>query len=424
MRNLVREGKKNPLVRQTALLLIEGLPQKFHIGEIKRLFNFVKNRIRYVKDIRGVETLHSPEVLLKLKQGDCDDKSILLASLLESIGYQTRFVAFGFQPPIKLSTGKFKTRNYSHVLVEVFYKGKWISLETTENVRPGWKPKNTKSVLIIYNSDNVTGVSALAGKRTDAAMAAMAAELEKARILADSEDATQEDIEKALKLEKNYAAAVAAYEAGARKKSKGIIPQLIKAQERKIKFLAKLKLPTFATHVKHAERKKRAQAIKIEVMKLQGQPRSPERDKKLADLSAEISLIAKKEKEYMKQGAIVATIISVVIGIFTFGGGSAAIQGAFQAIKQGAVNVAKGILLAAVKSAISKGASKKDVEKATEVANDLEKYPPDPSLKDFDAMIADSQRKKMMATSGNDLLKNKNVWMLPAGIFAAITLFS
>lgn len=423
MRNLVREGKKNPLVRQTALLLIEGLPQKFHIGEIKRLFNFVKNRIRYVKDIRGVETLHSPETLLKLKQGDCDDKSILLASLLESIGYQTRFVALGFQPPIKTASG-FKTKNYSHVFVEVFNKGKWIPLETTENVKIGWMPKNAQSALIIYNGDNISNISALAGKRVDNYINALAAELEKARAVADSEDATEEDIEKALRLEKNYASAIASYEAGARKKSKGIIPQLIKAQERKIKFLAKLKLPTFKTHVKHAERKKRAQAIKIEIMRLQGQPRTLERDKKLAQLATEIKQIAKKEKEYMKQGSIVATIISIVIGIFTFGGGSVAIQGAYQALKEGAVNIAKGILLAAVKSAISKGASKKDVEKATEVANDLEKYPPDPSLKDFDAMIADSQRKKMMATSGNDLLKNKNVWLLPAGIFAAITLFS
>lgn len=422
MRNLVREGKKNPLVRQTALLLIEGLPQKFHIGEIKRLFNFVKNRIRYVKDIRGVETLHSPEVLLKLKQGDCDDKSILLASLLESIGYQTRFVALGFQPPIKTANG-FKTKNYSHVFVEVFNKGKWIPLETTENVKIGWSPKNAKSALIVYNGDNITGISALSGKGVDAAMAAMAAELEKARIVADSEDATEEDIEKALRLEKNYAAAVAAYEAGARKKSKGIIPQLIKAQERKIKFFAKLKLPTFATHVKHADRKKRAQAIKIEVMKLQGQPRSVERDKKLAALSSEMSYIAKKEKEYMKQGAIVATIISIVVGIFTFGGGSVAINGAFQALKQGAVNIAKGILLSAVKSAISKGASKKDVEKATEVANDLEKYPPDPSLKTFDDMIADSQKKKLELKNLNNPLP-KNVWMIPAGVFAALVLFS
>lgn len=424
MRNLVREGKKNPLVRQTALVLIAGLPQKAHSGEIKSIFNFVKNRIRYVKDIRGIETLHSPEILLKLKQGDCDDKSILLASLLESIGYQTRFVAFGFQPPIKNRNGTFKARSYSHVLVEVFHKGKWIPLETTEQVGMGWKPKNVASALIIYNGDNIAGMSSLAGKRVDAAMNNMATELEKARAIADSEDATKEDIEKALQLEKNYAAAVASYEAGARKKSKGIIPQLIKAQERKIKFLAKLKLPTFKTHVKHAERKKRAQAIKIEIMRLQGQPRTLERDKKLAQLATEIKQIAKKEKEYMKQGSIVATIISIVIGIFTFGGGSVAIQGAYQALKEGAVNIAKGILLAAVKSAISKGASKKDVEKATEVANDLEKYPPDPSLKDFNQMIADSQRKKMIAMDGTDLVENKNIWLLPAGIFAAITLFT
>lgn len=415
---MVIAGKKSPRIRQLAIRLTEGIPQKDNIAEIRALLIFVRDRIRYVRDINNVETIHTAERILDNKAGDCDDKSILLASLLESIGFKTRFSALSFTPPIKNIFGTFVARNFSHVLPEVLLKNKWIPLETTEPVEMGWYPKNVKSKLIIYNNKSSSNFDGLAGKRVDAMMAKMASDLEKARVIAESENATEEDIEKALKLEKEYAAAVTSYEAGARKKAKGIIPQLIKAQERKIKFLAKLKLPTFGTHVKHAERKRRAQAIKLEVMRLQGQPKSPERDKKLADLSAEIQVIAKKEKQYMKQGVIVATILSIVIGIFTFGGGSAAIQGAFQAIKQGAINIAKGILVAAIKSAISKGASKKDTDKALEVANDLEKYPPDPKLTSLDAMIADSQRKKLEATN-----KSGNL-LIPAAIGAALLLLS
>lgn len=421
MRELTREGKKNPLVRQTAVVLTQGLEQKDHIGEIKALFNFVKNRIRYVRDIRGVETLHTPEVLLKLKQGDCDDKSILLASLLESLGFQTRFIAVGFQPPVKNMFGNLQAQGYSHVFPEVYLKGKWIPLETTEPVELGWSPKNTQSALIVYNGDNLAVLNALGKKkktsRKEIYFEKLAADLEQAFVIAESEEATKEDIEKVEQLQKFYEASIANYEAGARRKKKGLIPRLIKLQEKKLKLFAKLKLPTFGTHVKHAERKKRAQEIKLEVMLLRGQRASPERDKKLAELSIEMNGIAKKEKQYMKDGAIVATIVSVVIGIFTFGAGGVAVQGAFQALRQGAVQLAKSILMSAVMAAIKNGASKKDTDEAMQVANDLEKYPPDPNLNSFDAMLADSQRKKLEAQG------KQTSWILPIGLITALTMF-
>lgn len=140
MRRLVREGKKNPLVRQTAVELTRGMRQKDWRGEIKTLHAFVRDKIRYIRDIKGVETLHTPERVLENEQGDCDDKSLLLAALLESIGHPTRFIAVGFQP------GKF-----SHVLVESKIGDKWISLETTEPVEMGWKPPRVANAMIVYN---------------------------------------------------------------------------------------------------------------------------------------------------------------------------------------------------------------------------------------------------------------------------------
>lgn len=150
MRNLVRSGKKSPRVRQTAVLLTQNLPQKDREEEIKALYRFVRDRIRYVRDIRGVETLHTADRVLENKQGDCDDKSILLASLLESLGFQTRFIAIGFSPPKKLF-GKLSSSGYSHVLPEVLLRGEWVSLETTEPVGLGWFPSKAQSLLIVNN---------------------------------------------------------------------------------------------------------------------------------------------------------------------------------------------------------------------------------------------------------------------------------
>lgn len=151
MRQLVHEGKKNSLVRHVAVLLTQNIEQKDKFAEIYSLYNFVKDRIRYVRDIRGIETLHTAERILQNKAGDCDDKSILLASLLESLGFKTRFVAVGFSAPQKSFFGKPQARGYSHVLPEVLLKNDWIPLETTEPVDIGWFPNRAKSALIIYN---------------------------------------------------------------------------------------------------------------------------------------------------------------------------------------------------------------------------------------------------------------------------------
>ena len=140
MREYVRRGKKTPAVRQTALDLTNGMRQKDFIGEVKKLHAYVRDHIRYIRDIRNVETLHPPEVILELEQGDCDDKSILLASLLESIGHPTRFAAVAFRPG-----------RYSHVYVETLIGNKWVPLETTEPVEIGWRPPNVRHALLIHN---------------------------------------------------------------------------------------------------------------------------------------------------------------------------------------------------------------------------------------------------------------------------------
>lgn len=112
------------------------------MAEIQALFQFVQNSIRYTRDIRGVETLQPADYVLSRRTGDCDDKGILLASMLEAIGHPTRFVALAFKP------GKF-----SHVLVETrrSHKNDWISLETTEPVRLGWYPPDVVNRLVIHN---------------------------------------------------------------------------------------------------------------------------------------------------------------------------------------------------------------------------------------------------------------------------------
>ena len=138
MRFLVKEGRKNPLIRQTALEIVENFPQKDYAREIAAIHAFVRDDIRYVRDINDVETLQYPAITLDIGQGDCDDKVILAGSLLETIGHPVRLVAIGTDP-----------FRYTHVLHETILKNKCFSVETTENVALGWIPPGVKKRLVV-----------------------------------------------------------------------------------------------------------------------------------------------------------------------------------------------------------------------------------------------------------------------------------
>lgn len=140
MRRIARDFKKSPVIRRLALKLVENNHQKDFVNEVKSIHEFVRDNIRYVKDINGVETVQTPIKTLEFKQGDCDDKSTLAASLLESIGHPTRFVAVGFHP------GK-----YAHVYVETKIGTKWVPVETTEPWPLGRTISNPLLKMVVHN---------------------------------------------------------------------------------------------------------------------------------------------------------------------------------------------------------------------------------------------------------------------------------
>lgn len=132
MRRFAREGARNIVVREQAMSLVRDLPgHKNWVGQVRALHSFVRDCIQYVRDIAGVETLQTPEMTLRYRQGDCDDQATLLAALLQSIGHPARFVAISALP-----LGQF-----SHVYVETKIGARWFPLETTEKF-PAGKPMN------------------------------------------------------------------------------------------------------------------------------------------------------------------------------------------------------------------------------------------------------------------------------------------
>ncbi len=130
MAQLVRQSRIDQSIRNLALTLIQDTSAHDNYGELCACFNYVRDAIRYTLDTNNVEVLQSPEVTAAIRQGDCDDKSTLLAAMLESIGHPCRFVAIGYSRP----------NQYEHVYVESMINGEWISCDATEQVNAGWAP--------------------------------------------------------------------------------------------------------------------------------------------------------------------------------------------------------------------------------------------------------------------------------------------
>jgi transglutaminase-like putative cysteine protease len=138
MRELIDQGKKDPVVYELARqILRQARIRAFDSeGEARAIYEAVRRNMRFTRDIRGKETLHAARELVRLKMGDCDDYTILLCSLLESIGYQTRIVTVASDPR--------DPENFTHVYPEVSIGGRWKAVDAARrNPAFGKVPTNT-----------------------------------------------------------------------------------------------------------------------------------------------------------------------------------------------------------------------------------------------------------------------------------------
>jgi hypothetical protein len=166
IQGLIRQGVKDFYVRQRAIdiLFEKGIKAKDYLGEINALFLWVQQNIRYTKDPIRLEVLHSAKRILELRAGDCDDMTILLGAMLESIGHPVRLVIVGPTP--------IRPNLFSHIYLEVFYKGQWIPLDATMPYPMGWAPQTlVKKVISLDRRSNM--LSENIGQPASAANAAV-----------------------------------------------------------------------------------------------------------------------------------------------------------------------------------------------------------------------------------------------------------
>jgi len=166
-----RWGARSPKIRALAINILRqrGVPEKKYPAEMVALYEWTRDRIRYTRDVAGQETLSPPEeVAFNSMAGDCDDKSMLLAALLGSVGIATRYKVIGV------------TRtSYSHVYLQARPGppgSAWVSLDPImKDKTAGWEaPASMVKVAKVYPENspedvnmrsNVNGLGYIADSR-------------------------------------------------------------------------------------------------------------------------------------------------------------------------------------------------------------------------------------------------------------------
>lgn len=128
----IYEGKQDPLIRQLTAKVLQNVPERDWDAEVVAIFDFVRGNVRYTRDIDNIELFQKPVRTLQVGIGDCDDLTILLASMLQSVGYPCLLEVVGV-------SGDVFEHIYLKVGVPPAGPTKWIALDASRDEPAGWE---------------------------------------------------------------------------------------------------------------------------------------------------------------------------------------------------------------------------------------------------------------------------------------------
>lgn len=138
MRKLIRSGAADPRVRRRAESILQEyeVPERDTEGEADAFFDWTRNHLRFTKDPRGVELVTTaPGLLADSNFGDCDDYTVLLGSLNESVGipYRVKVVRSHRDGPFRHVYGQALVNKHGE-------PARWKSYDpTNQNESAGWE---------------------------------------------------------------------------------------------------------------------------------------------------------------------------------------------------------------------------------------------------------------------------------------------
>ena len=137
---IIQKYRTDQRLGRLAMRIMRDVPEKNPLAEVRALFNWLR-KWKYVKDPHRRELLHTPPRILKhLKLyrtvRDCDDFTILGASLALQLGYRVQLRMVGPE------------KQFTHISFAVQVplpsgRPRWVALDATNKTRPlGWEPEH------------------------------------------------------------------------------------------------------------------------------------------------------------------------------------------------------------------------------------------------------------------------------------------
>lgn len=149
----IDNGKRDPIIRQLVSEILRGVTEKDYENELGAIFAWVRKNIRYTRDPHNVELFQKPSRIVEMGIADCDDLSILIGAMVQSIGYPVRLRVIGVQSAdpehIYPVAGVPPSENEKENL-------EWVAMDASVNEPMGWQlPQNQLKSVIDYEDDDL-----------------------------------------------------------------------------------------------------------------------------------------------------------------------------------------------------------------------------------------------------------------------------
>lgn len=137
MHEVVKLAKTDATFRELALWLTRDGDRsrdwKNYEAELENAFAKLRKVVTYRRDPHQVEWVQSPWQTLRIGAGDCDDMSVLIASVMGATGARYRFVTLRADPV--------RPNEWTHVFSEIYVPSSgWVAADLSVAEPLGFKP--------------------------------------------------------------------------------------------------------------------------------------------------------------------------------------------------------------------------------------------------------------------------------------------
>lgn len=144
----IDSGKRDPVIRQLLSEILKDVTEKDYEGELQAIFDWVRKNIRYTRDPHNLELFQKPSRIIELGLADCDDLSIIIGAMVQSIGYPLRLRVIGVQSAdpehIYPLVGVPPSENNLESI-------QWVAMDASVNQPIGWQlPQNQLKSAVDY----------------------------------------------------------------------------------------------------------------------------------------------------------------------------------------------------------------------------------------------------------------------------------